>query len=71
MVNTLKVKGRMVEMGFSQKDLAIKLGVSLPTISQKINNKRPMSLSEAKQIINLLKINEADLTEYFFYDTVA
>ena len=42
MINSNKIKGRIVEMGFTQKDVAKRLKLSAPTVSQKINNLRPM-----------------------------
>lgn len=71
MVNTLKIKSRMVELGLNQKDLANALGISSPTVSQKINNKRPMNLSEVQELVKLLKINEYELIKYFFCNQVA
>ena len=38
MINTFKIKGRMAEMGITQKDIASSLHVAPPTVSQKINN---------------------------------
>lgn len=65
MINTLKVKSRLVELGLNQKDVAKKLGLSLPTVSQKINNKRPMHLNEVMELANLLMIDETKLVTYF------
>ncbi len=50
MVNSLKLKSRLVEIGITQNELAKNLGLSAPTISQKINNLRPMNLEEAEKI---------------------
>ncbi|WP_342432639.1 helix-turn-helix transcriptional regulator [Neobacillus sp. FSL H8-0543] len=71
MINTLKVKSRLVELGLNQKDVAKKLGLSLPTVSQKINNKRPMHLNEVMELANLLMIDETKLVTYFFCNYVA
>ncbi|WP_153721772.1 helix-turn-helix transcriptional regulator [Sporosarcina cascadiensis] len=71
MLNISKVKGRMMELGFSQKDLANMLGVSLPTVNQKINNKRPLYLKEVLEIARLLQIKETELASYFFRKEVA
>ena len=57
LINTLKIKGRIVELGLTQKDLAEELGIAEPTISQKINNVRPMGLCEAEKIAILLEID--------------
>lgn len=66
MINTLKVKSRMVELGLNQKDVAEALSISLPTVSQKINNKRPMYLDEVAKLAELLMIDEAEIMLYFF-----
>lgn len=66
MVNSRKIKGRLVELGLTQKDVAKKIGVAQPTLNQKINNIRPMDLREAEAIANLLEINPMEFTEYFF-----
>ena len=52
MINSNKIKGRIVEMGFTQKDVAKRLKLSAPTVSQKINNLRPMELKEAEELSN-------------------
>jgi len=56
----------MVELGVNQKDVANVLGVSKPTVSQKINNKRPMYLSEAAKLAEFLMINDTQIALYFF-----
>lgn len=66
MVNSNKIKGRIVELGLTQKDLAKALGIATPTISQKINNVRSMSLDEAFTIADILKIPDEQFREYFF-----
>ncbi len=66
MVNSRKIKGRLVELGLTQKDVAEKIGVAQPTANQKINNIRPMDLQEAEAIADLLKINPGEFVEYFF-----
>lgn len=67
MINTLKIKGRIAELGLTQKDIAENLKIALPTVSQKINNISPMSLSEAEKIATLLKIRNDEFASYFFY----
>lgn len=71
MVNANKIKGRIVELGMTYKDVAAELGLALPTISQKINNVRPMYLHEAEKLAKLLCIKAEDFTTYFFADYVA
>ena len=66
MVNTNKIKGRMAELGITQKDMAQSLSLAMPTISQKINNKRPMTLDEADKVADKLNIPDSDYATYFF-----
>ena len=66
MVNSRKIKGRLVELGLTQKDVAEKIGVAQPTVNQKINNIRPMDLQEAEAIADLLKRSPREFVEYFF-----
>lgn len=68
MINTRKIKGRIVEMGLTQKDVSAALGLAQPTINQKINNIRPMNLDEAEKLADLLKIPSKEFANYFFSD---
>lgn len=71
LINSNKIKGRMVELGITQKEMAEKMGLAAPTISQKINNVRPMDLIEAEKIAEILRITENEFGEYFFCRDVA
>jgi len=71
MVNTLKLKARMVEYGLRQRDVAKVLNVSPSTISLKINNVRPMYLKEADLLADLLNIDTMQFGEYFFTSNIA
>lgn len=66
MLNVAKVRGRMSEMGVTQKDVATALGIALPTASQKLNRVRPMSLDEAEKLAVLLKLENSQFSEFFF-----
>lgn len=66
LINSNKIKGRMVELGITQKEMAEKMGLAAPTVSQKINNVRPMDLTEAEKIAEILRITENEFGEYFF-----
>ena len=71
MINSNKLKGRLVELGLTQKDGADYLGISQPTFSQKVNNTRPMDLEEAEKLATLLEIPVTEYGIYFFYQPVA
>lgn len=68
LINANKVKGRIVELGLTQKDVSAALGLAQPTINQKINNIRPMDLNEAEKLAELLKIKPEEFAAYFFWD---
>lgn len=71
MINTNKLKGRIVEKGLTQGDVAKALNLATPTVSQKINNVRAMSLEEAFKIAELLGISDDQFREYFFKEEIA
>lgn len=66
MVNTRKIKGRLAELGLTQRDVADALELAQPTICQKINNTRPMNLEEAEKLLELLHIKTDQISTYFF-----
>lgn len=66
LINTGKVKGRLAELGLTQKDVAIALEIAQPTANQKINNIRPMDLNEAEKLAGLLHLEPNDFQLYFF-----
>lgn len=66
MINSQKIKERLSDMSMTQKDLAVFLGIAQPTMNQKINNIRPMTLDEAENVAHALNISDDDLGVYFF-----
>lgn len=71
MINTNKVKGRLVEKGYRQEDAAKFLDIAQPTFSQKINNTRPMDLDEAEKLAEFLEITDEEFPSFFLYRPVA
>lgn len=66
MINAPKIRGRMAELGITQRDLAERMGLAAPTVSQKLNRLRPMDLDEAKRMAEILEIDTSQMGEYFF-----
>ena len=66
LINTSKIKGRLAELGLTQRDVANALQIAQPTANQKINNIRPMNLDEAQKLAVLLKITPEEFRTYFF-----
>lgn len=71
MVNANKLKGRLVEKGYTQADAASFLGIAQPTFNQKINNIRPMDLDEAEKLAEFLDISHEEFPGFFLYRPVA
>lgn len=67
MCNTNKLKGRIIEMGFTYSDVAKAVGIAHSTLSQKITNIRTFDILEAQKIVELLGIESKDVAAYFFY----
>lgn len=66
MVNSLKVKGRIVEQGTTISKLAAEMGLSAYSLGQKIGGKSIMTLDEADKLQNLLNIPDCEFKSYFF-----
>lgn len=66
MINLNKVKGRLVELGLTQKDIQNIWKCASPTVIQKINRVRPINLEETDLLADLLKLNEKEYYEFFF-----
>lgn len=66
MINTNKLKGLLREKELTQADVAKCLDLTQPTVNQKINNVRPMTLDEAEKLSILLDIDAGEFGVYFF-----
>lgn len=65
MVNTAKIKGRIVEKGKTIQAIAPKIPCSAYTLGQKIANETPMNLEEVIVLCNELDITEGEFAEFF------
>lgn len=70
MVNTNKIKGRIVEFGLTQEKVAQDmLGMDYTTFNLKLNNKRRFYLDEIVKLSKGLNItSKEELKEYFGLD---
>lgn len=68
MINTRKIKGRMAELGLTQKDLTGKdaLDCAQSTANQKLNGVRPIYLDEAERLGTKLKLTKLEFYDFFF-----
>lgn len=60
MVNTAKLKARMVLEGYTQRTLAKETKIGVTPLNEKINNKRAFRCDEVDKICLVLKITEAE-----------
>lgn len=65
MINTAKVKGRIVEKGKTIQSIAPKIPCSPYTLGQKISNETPMNLEEAMILSEELEITKEEFAEFF------
>lgn len=64
----VKLKGKRVEKGFNQTQLANKLGINLSTYCQKENGKVDFTLTEIQDLMYYL---DCDFEDIFFKKEVA
>lgn len=67
MVNTQKIKGRIIEYGFTIQTLAPEIPCTPYTLGQKLNNEQPIWLHEIEKLIDLLCIKDSEFNEFFLY----
>lgn len=61
-----KLLGRIREKGLTQVDVANKVGMSAATLNKKLRGHTEFTQSEILALCNVLEIDDADLTTYFF-----
>lgn len=60
------LRGKLVEAGITQRDLAEKLSLSVTSITRKMNGLNEFTLNEVVQICNVLNLDDADKLRIFF-----
>ena len=60
-----KLKGRIVEKGMSQVELAKKLNLSLQALNAKLNGRANFNLTEIRIIIDALCIEDNEIRQIF------
>ena len=66
MTDTKKVKARMVELGYTQSEVAKLIGVSTPMFNRKLNNKSFFAAPQIQSMLHLLHVDEKEIIPYFF-----
>ena len=66
MVNTKKIKARLVELGTTISHISGDMDMTPYTLGRKIGNQSDMTLNEANKLQKLLDIPDDDFNAYFF-----
>ena len=66
MINSAKLKARIIEKGKTIGEVAPVIGLTPYTLGQKIAGKSEMTLKEADRLQQLLEISDSDFASYFF-----
>lgn len=61
-----KLRGRIKEKNYSEKEFANLIGMSAPTLSGKFKGTTFFNTEEIKKVISVLEIQQNDIYSYFF-----
>ena len=56
MVNTNKLKARIMESGYTQRTLAKEMNMGVNSLNEKVNGKTPFNIEQAVQLCELCHI---------------
>ena len=70
MVDSRKIRARIIELGLSRQQIAAALDISEHTLHNKISGLTPFKADEAYQLAKMLDV-EDDMVPYFFVPEVA
>lgn len=65
-MNIPKLRGKMVEMGFSVESLAAEMGIDKSTLYRKLDNGEKFTVGEAQKIKNALDLTNDEANAIFF-----
>ena len=63
MIDTRKVKARMILLGLTQPDIAKAMNINVATFNQKLNNKRRIYMDEYLKLCEILELNTTEERE--------
>lgn len=66
MVNTKKLRGRIIEQGYNYEKVAEFMNLSACSLGKKIRNATQITLDEAELLMRLLEIPVDEFFEYFY-----
>ncbi|MFL8969345.1 hypothetical protein ACKA04_04650 [Helcococcus kunzii] len=65
MIDTQKVKIRMLELDLTNESIAESLNLSLSGWYQKLNGNRAITISELFELQKILKLDDTELKDFF------
>lgn len=68
MTNANKIRGRIIEQGYTFGSFSQAMGKSRPSINKKIRGDTEWTVAEIERACMLLKIDKDEITDYFFID---
>ncbi|MDH6363701.1 DNA-binding XRE family transcriptional regulator [Enterococcus sp. PF1-24] len=71
MINSLKLKGLIVERGTTQEAVANAIGISRSTFYRKMKNGGDFSIEEVQQMVLEIPLSNDEAIEIFFSGIVA
>lgn len=71
MCNVAKLKGKIMEKGYSQITFAKKVGLARSTLSRKLKTGEGFTIAEANKIAKALELNGQEAISIFFTNSVA
>lgn len=66
MTNTSKLKGRIVEKGYTLVSFSEAVNISRPCLRKRINGEVDFKASEIERVCSVLDISSTEMAEYFF-----
>jgi transcriptional regulator with XRE-family HTH domain len=66
MVNSKRIKSKIIEKGLTQEYIADKMRLSQSAFNLKLNNSRYFRIEEMFGLADLLEIDYKELKQYFF-----
>lgn len=71
MINTFKLKAKIVENQTNVQELSKKIGISYSSFYRKLNGYTDFTIKEACMISNELKLTNNDINSIFFSQIIA
>ncbi len=69
--NMQKLKGKIIEKGFSQESFASAINMNKSTLNRKLQMGEKFSIGEANSIVKILSLTQQEAINIFFTSIVA